>query len=241
MSGSREALKGEGDNDDVDVHEDRAAFYGHGTGDEFSDVDDLEQRLLHETAPERPPRSISQQYDVEADLSLSSSNSRSVSASPEPQKASITKNTSFLPSLTMGGYISGSGSDIDDVDLAPKKNRRGQRARQQIWEQKYGVKAKHLQKQGGSTSRDDWDPKRGAVEGNARKRGTFGRERRSSPDHTVAGAHSAGSGRSKPVKDVKKIRRDDQGSLHPSWQAAKKAKEKKEAPVAFQGKKITFD
>ncbi len=55
-------------------------------------------------------------------------------------------NSAFLPSL-MGGYISGSES-ASDIDVAPptRKNRRGQRARQAIWEKKYGEKAKHHQK-----------------------------------------------------------------------------------------------
>jgi hypothetical protein len=242
LSDTPEALKraedDDDDDDDVDTNEDWVAFSEHDTSDEFSNVDDLEQRLLNEAAPKRPPKPSSQQYDVEADLSLSGSNSNSVSASPEPQKASFTKKTSFLPSLTMGGYISGSDSEVDDVDIAPKKNRRGQRARQQIWEQKYGMKAKHLQNQGGSTS---WDPKRGAVEGNVRQRGSFGRERRSNPDYNVGGDPNAGPGNSKPGRDVKKTHRDDGGALHPSWEAAKKAKEKKEASGAFQGKKITFD
>lgn len=237
-SGSPEALMGEDDYDDVDVKEDQLAFSDHDTNEEFSDVDDLERRLLNEAAPRRPPESISQQYDVEADLSLSESDSRSTSASPEPQKASSTKKVAFLPSLTLGGYISGSGSEIDDVDIAPKKNRRGQRARQKIWEQKHGINAKHLQKQSSGTS---WDPKRGAVEGNARQQGKFRRENRPVASHTAERESNAGSGSLNPTKGAKKTHRDDGGALHPSWEAAKKAKEKKEAPIAFQGKKITFD
>jgi hypothetical protein len=41
------------------------------------------------------------------------------------------------------------------------------------------------------------------------------------------------------VKEPKK--RDDTGPLHPSWEAAKRAKEKKAVPVVFSGKKISFD
>ncbi|KAF2965333.1 hypothetical protein GQX73_g8215 [Xylaria multiplex] len=74
-----------------------------------------------------------------------------------------TGNSAFLPSL-MGGYVSGSES-ASDVDVAPptRKNRRGQRARQAIWEKKYGEKAKHHQKE--KDPRDSgWDMKRGAVD-----------------------------------------------------------------------------
>jgi hypothetical protein len=35
-------------------------------------------------------------------------------------------------------------------------------------------------------------------------------------------------------------RKDDVGVLHPSWQAAKKAKEAKKT-ATFQGKRVTFD
>ena len=44
------------------------------------------------------------------------------------------------------------------------------------------------------------------------------------------------------ASDAKKPpRKDDSGPLHPSWEAAKRAKEKRDAPVPFQGKKISFD
>ncbi|KAI0450757.1 Bud-site selection protein [Xylaria acuta] len=74
-----------------------------------------------------------------------------------------TGNSTFLPSL-MGGYISGSES-ASDVDIAPptRKNRRGQRARQAIWDKKYGEKAKHHQNEKDSRN-VGWDMKRGAVD-----------------------------------------------------------------------------
>jgi hypothetical protein len=226
-----------GKDDDFGTYEGRLASSSGNAEDEFSDAEELEQRLLNETAPNKSSVATSQKYDVEADLSISGSESRSVSASPEPRKAGTLKKASFLPSLTMGGYISGSESEAEDIDIAPKKNRRGQRARQQIWEQKFGDKAKHLQKQGHASH---WDSKRGAVDRSERRpRGRFGRERRGSPAYAIGRGPDAGV--PKPVKEVKTPHRDDGGALHPSWEAAKKAKEKKEAPVAFQGKKITFD
>lgn len=226
-----------GEDDDLGAYEDRIALSDESLEDEFSDVEELEQRLLNKTAPIKPSIATSQNYDVEADLSISGSESRSVSPSPEPQKSGTLKKASFLPSLTMGGYISGSDSEAEDIDIAPKRNRRGQRARQQIWEQKFGDKAKHLQKQGQAQS---WDPKRGAVDRSERRpRGRPGHQRRGSPDYSRRRDRDAGA--PKPVKDAKRPHRDDGGALHPSWEAAKKAKERKEAPVAFQGKKITFD
>ncbi len=178
-------------------------------------------------------------YSLEADLSMSDLDSRASSRSPEPQKKTATKKASFLPSLTMAGYISGSGSDVgDDIDVAPKKNRRGQRARQQIWEQKFGDKAKHIQKQ----DRDaGWNPKRGAVESDGLHHSKrIQRGRRASPDYALGG--DGRGAKPRITNDAsKKKHSTNEGPIHPSWEAAKKAKEKRAAPVAFQGKKISFD
>jgi hypothetical protein len=58
------------------------------------------------------------------------------------------------------------------------------------------------------------------------------------PTERGAGDRTAQAKRS---SETKKPKRDDTGPLHPSWEAAKRAKEKKSVPVAFQGKKISFD
>ncbi|KAK3686478.1 hypothetical protein LTR37_019763 [Vermiconidia calcicola] len=201
------------------------------------DIEGLEERLAMEGIRNKSARSKSKDYDIEADSSMSRSDLEPPSASPEPQKAPAPEKSAFIPSLTMGGYISGSGSDIEDIDMAPKKNRRGQRARQQIWEQKFGTKAKHLQKEERNTG---WDPKRGATDNSQRRGKAPGRrERRASPNSGLTGGSE--QHRSKPGSDAKNKHKDDSGPLHPSWEAAKKAKSKKEAPIAFQGKKITFD
>ncbi|KAG5942555.1 hypothetical protein E4U53_007218 [Claviceps sorghi] len=104
----------------------------------------------------------SENGDVEAEREAGTS-----SSSPTPPVDKIQKTTkkassalkpgqiggsTFLPSL-MGGYISGSESASDIEDARPKK-RRGQRARQAIWEQKYGSSAKHLQKPSHKGGRD---------------------------------------------------------------------------------------
>lgn len=163
---------------------------------------------------------------------------------PTKQKASA-----FIPSLSVG-YIAGSDSEpeTDIEELAPaKKNRRGQRARQQIAEKKFGAKAKHLVNPKNDRSQG-WDAKRGATDG-ARGgrggRGGFGAGR----GGFGAGAGRGGSfGKSGPANGrgdapapPKKKHNDDEGPLHPSWAAAKAAKEKKTAPVVFAGKKISFD
>lgn len=159
----------------------------------------------------------------------------------EPAEQRFTK-TAFLPSLSLGGYYSGSESDDEDTykhrgpaEPKPRKNRRGQRARQQLAELKYGKNAKHLAKQKEKNPRDaGWDPKRGAVAPgqDSRSRVRKGSEQKMSNGHASDQTMS-----SKP----KSNRRDDQGSLHPSWEAAKKRKMQDQSLPTFAGKKITFD
>jgi len=140
----------------------------------------------------------------------------------------------------MGGYWSGSESEAEDFeDGPPKKNRRGQRARQAIAEKKFGKSAKHLQNQDKAGKNDrnaGWDAKRGATDrtGPRGVRGAprGGRFERPGQDRGV---------RNDAAEPPKKKHRDDQGSLHPSWEAAKKAKEAKKVTAAFEGKKISFD
>ena len=171
-----------------------------------------------------------------------SSASSSISRSPPAKKAATSKKASkplkttdstFLPTL-MGGYISGSES-ASDIDVAPeRRNRRGQRARQQIWEKKFGEKAKHLVE---PQARDSgWDLKRGAVDGNSKpwKRGV----RNPLLDKSKGtGANEMRLGKEPPAPRT----RDDTGPLHPSWEARKLAKEKELQTAPYAGKRITFD
>jgi hypothetical protein len=153
------------------------------------------------------------------------------------------KASSFIPSLSLGGYISGSGSDPEsDIDVEPaRKNRRGQRARQQIWEKKFGTGAKHL----GKVKEDrnqGWDAKRGATDGVKGRRSERAQKERTASgaggSRGLAGKRGGAAGNSAAPR---RKHNDDEGPLHPSWEAAKKAKEKKSVPVAFAGKKTTFD
>ena len=158
------------------------------------------------------------------------------------------KSTTFLPSLSMGGYWSGSnsGSDIDDTagKIEVRRNKRGQRARRAINEQKYGRNANHLKNQ--ITTRDQgWDPRKGAQGEDSRTKGRKGwrgnQVHRTSNGYRKGAEKEVSSGaNSDPVKFRAKGNMIAEGPLHPSWEAAKKAKEMKK-PVSFQGKKITFD
>jgi hypothetical protein len=189
--------------------------------------------------------------------SLERLQSPSSSPSPEPQArpAKIAKSkpapaksgSTFLPTL-MGGYWSGSesaASDLEDSAPAARKNRRGQAARRAIAEKKYGEKAKHIQAGKGPAGKangkdDGWDAKRGAKGSNDRpgKSRGFG-----SRDALQRGRNFERATGENAVTVTPKPRgmgkKDDVGVLHPSWQAAKKAKEAKKA-ATFQGK-VTFD
>lgn len=179
-----------------------------------------------------------------SDLDESVSQS-SGSASPPPKKAKKERNPAetgsgrdavALPSL-MGGYVSGSES-ASDIDVAAPKKRRGQRARQAIWEQKFGSKALHLKKQ--KTGRDvGWDMKRGAVDGDDQGRKTPWKKGVSNPFLRKSRDTQGGQEFSEKPRKPKVTKRDDEGKLHASWEAAKKAKEQKAA--SFSGSKIIFD
>ncbi|KAF5612948.1 bud22 family [Fusarium subglutinans] len=174
----------------------------------------------------------------------------SVSASPSPPPAKKKKSkdkasaparpheSTFLPTL-MGGYISGSES-ASDIDVAPAKKRRGQRARQAIWEKKFGNKAKHLQKPAWETQRgrdSGWDGKRGAVEPGDGPRTPWKKGIRNPLAARQGGNVGA---ESKPEVKRPPPKKDDEGTLHPSWAARKQAKDA-EKTAAFAGSKITFD
>ncbi|KAG6255669.1 hypothetical protein E4U23_003654 [Claviceps purpurea] len=150
--------------------------------------------------------------------------------SSSASKPGLISGSTFLPSL-MGGYISGSESASDIEEAKPKK-RRGQRARQAIWEQKYGTGAKHLLNPSRKGGRDSgWDMRRGAVDGG---------ERGKSSTPWKKGIQRPGTGHMEPAPAPKPRKRDDEGALHPSWEARKKARQTQKA-VAFTGQKVVFD
>ncbi|UNI22716.1 hypothetical protein JDV02_008578 [Purpureocillium takamizusanense] len=227
--------------DEDDEEEFDLSKFAHLKGRETANLDDIS---LSGSASD---------VESEAESIVSGEQSRSPSPSPplkkkkkEPKGDSASgqpgpaRDSTFLPSL-MGGYISGSESASDIEEAKPKK-RRGQRARQAIWEQKYGSGAKHLQnlpKKGGRDS--GWDMKRGAVDGDDQGRKTPWKKGIHNPLGKHAGfAGAATVNRPMPKSDPKKTTRDDEGPLHPSWAAKKKAQESQKA-VAFAGQKVVFD
>lgn len=231
--------------------------------DEFADFDarlgpGSDSEGEEDSDEDLPAKSRALADDISDSVSRSPSPAFSAADSPPPKKTKATKgsdapvqSTTFLPSLMMGGYWSGSedASGGEEEAAAPKrKNRMGQQARRALWEKKFGAGANHVQKElkTQKKSRDSgWDTRKGATDGGRGGRfgGRGGFEDRGLSDrpHNVHNARGQQSGSgpaqsSRPTKPSK----DDQGPLHPSWEAKKKLKEQA-STAKFQGTKVTFD
>ena len=245
--------------------EDEFSQYDHLLGSASDDDNDSgdgswdEDLLAKYRGTEKPNLDDISDSGSVSDAESLASEQQEASPSPEPQpkkkqktdKApkAAPKDSTFLPSL-MGGYVSGSES-ASDVDVEPPKKRRGQRARQAIWEKKYGSGAKHLQKEilEQKYGRDNgWDMKRGAVGdgGNAGRRTPWkqGVSNPVSKDNSNQRNTPADRGQRRPQQQEERPRRptkkDDEGPLHPSWVARKQAKDAQKG-ASFAGSKITFD
>ncbi|PWY83712.1 Bud-site selection protein [Aspergillus sclerotioniger CBS 115572] len=192
---------------------------------DISDSDDDDEERIH---------------SHQSDISISRSPSPEQSDSPPSKKAKGSKkassapatSTTFLPSLSMGGYWSGSESEAEDIaanEPPKRKNRMGQQARRALWEKKYGSGANHVKRDMGKRGRDNgWDARRGATGGGDRW-GRGGNQGWGRPQQ-----QNGRPQRAPPAKP------QDNKPLHPSWEAAKKAKEQKNT-ASFQGKKVVFD
>jgi hypothetical protein len=206
-----------------------------------------------------------------SDLSDSDSDSASsISLTAKSRKTKVSAaptSSTFLPGLSHATYFSGDES-ASDLDEKPRKNRRGQRARQKIAEAKYGAKAKHVEK---NERKKGWDAKRGAVDTDnggrmnrkARREAEKGMKAKGGRGPVMSGENAAPLGKNRlgdgdvggasknngaaaSAQGVRKEpKKDDAGPLHPSWEAAKKAKESKKLKIDLGGaktaKKITFD
>ncbi|KAL6238862.1 Bud-site selection protein [Aspergillus navahoensis] len=267
MSGSESedkanARAGQGADGDVEMEdaesgndEDYSHFDARLASDsEDANNDDLSDDDNGNTRSSQPRRSS-------MSISLSPSRSPSPSQSPPPKKPKSTSasktpptSTTFLPSLMMGGYWSGSESEPEELEEAPKrKNRMGQQARRALWEKKYGAAANHIkaEQQKGKKGKGKggraagWDLRKGATGDGDRDRDR-GRKKFGTGSNAMAmsgkdrfGTGAAKEGPSQGGKS-KQAKPQDDKPLHPSWEAARKAKEQK-AMASFQGKKVVFD
>ena len=213
------------------------------SSDESLDDESAANCVAIDRAGKTPPAELERQSSF-SPVRFSELHKPSVKLAKSDKAAAPVKATTFLPSLTLGGYYSNSESAASDPgsaagNLKRRKNRMGQQARRQLWEKKFGIKAHHVKKQ----DRDQgWDARKGAQGGDKRGlrgRGRGGRgggrrnERRRALGKGPSGANSDPVG-NRPGK------KEADGPLHPSWEAAKRMKEDKKS-VAFEGKKIVFD
>ncbi|KAF2624573.1 Bud-site selection protein [Macroventuria anomochaeta] len=198
-----------------------------------------------------PPSDLSDSESAsDSDTSVSVTIERKPKSSKDPAKPST---STFLPGLSHAAYFSGDES-ASSLDEKPRKNRRGQRARQKIAEAKYGKAAKHIEK---NERKQGWDAKRGAVSSNAkpgnrkdRRAAEKGMKAKGGRGPVISGENAAPLGKRRgegeKIAEKKGPKKDDTGPLHPSWAAAKAAKESKKLKIDLggaksAGKKITFD
>lgn len=153
-----------------------------------------------------------------------------------------------LPQLATGYFSGGSDDEDDEIDndnvvkeaTTQRKNRRGQRARQKIWAQKYGKEAKHVKKEQVIIA-SERERKRLEYEERCKKR-----ELKAKMNSAPTGSNTAPLaerrprsnievGVEKPVEMTKPIEKE-----HPSW-VAKRLAEEKQKNAKFQGTKIKFD
>ena len=259
-------------NPDLEQYEGRLA--GNSSNeleDEISQdsFEDSRTRLLKPSSDNYTARSFSASPSLSPSPSLSGSSSadasRPFNVKHERKAEARANSTKFLPSLTLGGYWSGSGSEAEDdpdaADIQPRKNRMGQQARRQLWEKKFGDKANHVKTPSRSQG---WDARKGAQEesGSRGRESALPKESRrrerwqgdNRKSRRAAGGCSTGAN-SDPVKTRPATSGIGQvqarsgsigsgvvgsGPLHPSWIAAKNAKEQKKVNAPFEGKKIKF-
>lgn len=234
------------------VNLDDISVSGSGSEAEDEDEEDLESisgSRSPSPLPTRKPKKSADDDEPKPEATKSKKEKKEEDKKKRAAKAALKTarpgDSTFLPTL-MGGYISGSES-ASDIDAPPKK-RRGQRARQAIWEKKYGAKAKHLQKEAANGGRDaGWDMKRGAVGPDDQGRKPWKKGGRAPAGAGGRGGYSQGRERgananqeSRPAPPPKPVKKDNEGPLHPSWEARKKAKEQQKG-ATFAGSKIVFD
>ncbi|GAV49595.1 hypothetical protein ZYGR_0P02400 [Zygosaccharomyces rouxii] len=149
-----------------------------------------------------------------------------------------------LPEL-MGGYYSGGDSSDDDLkndriaqeqmpNKGQRKNRRGQRARRKIWEQKFGEKANHVVKERNvyfekkRKKQQEFEEREAKRAAKAAKASEF--EKKASQEYEKGAAR----------KTESKPKNETPAAEHPSW-IAKREAEAKLKNAKFEGKKVVFD
>ncbi|CAL9735963.1 bud site selection protein 22 [Monosporozyma servazzii] len=167
-----------------------------------------------------------------------------IESESESEDEQPAKKKAKLPEL-MTGYYSGEDSDSDMEEdkisrqqasnKIVKKNRRGQRARRKIWEQKYGKQANHVQKEY-EQQKAEREQRQVDYEARVAKRAA----KQAVYDKTNANLTELGERGSRSKNQAEAIKPVKVHEDHPSW-VAKKLAEEKLKNAKFTGKKITFD
>ncbi|KAJ6508814.1 Bud-site selection protein [Mycena sanguinolenta] len=204
---------------------------------EEDDTDGWESGSVHSDAPPPPPKKT-KAASVSASATKAQTKAAPANAKVASQGKTTTSASQFLPSLAVGYVRGGSDdSDVEDADAGggERKNRRGQRARQAIWEKKYGRGANHKKKEAAAAAAEraeqkaKWEARQAkreaAAAGRVQDGGWAGRNAKT------------GTGVGGPAGAAK------EKGLHPSWAAKKALKEKMAmgGGVVPQGKKIVFE
>ncbi|TXT11059.1 hypothetical protein VHUM_01810 [Vanrija humicola] len=189
-----------------------------------------------------PPSDSGHESDA-SDASDKPPRKRTKEAAPAPAQKGRTakadgKSSMFLPSLAAGFAPAGEGDSDPDNDYdpdgifgsktAPRKNRRGQRARQAIWEKKYGKGANHVVK-----AREEEEKRKRGPQGQKRDSG-WG-QRAPAPAAPSAARPAAPASAPAPAPAGK----PSEKTLHPSWEAARLRKQRE--AVGAKATKIVFD
>lgn len=148
-----------------------------------------------------------------------------------------------LPQLATGYFSGESDSDIDNDEVVKaattqRKNRRGQRARQKIWEQKYGREAKHVKLEH-QRYLNEREQKQKEYEERCRRREEKARLQLAPSGSNVlpVGERKVRGGTSAPAAPAAPAATP---AVHPSWEA-KRLAEERQKNAKFSGKKIVFD
>lgn len=186
--------------------------------DDDDSADDNERSTEEEVAEDSGSNKVNKKRSLEEDDFFASEEKKTQSSTRKMQ----------LPVLA-SGYYSGGESDVEKDDLVDeitktRKNRRGQRARQKIWEKKYGKSAKHVIQQH-ERFKSERERLKAEFEERQRKREAKQKLREERENQ----------------KGVKQQKIEEKSKfVHPSWEAKLKQQEALKN-AKFAGKKITFD
>ena len=233
-------LVGDSDDENED-HLDSNVNYNEITDEEPSDEEPSDEESSHDSENDQ-----SDETSTHKSTKKEKKDDFFDNASEDSESKSESTSKYNLPSLTTGYFSGGSDDEEDNFEAdndkvvrqatSQRKNRRGQRARQKIWEQKYGKSAKHKQKEQ-QELQSEREQRQQEYEERVRKRQL---KAKWVEENAPSGSNTKPLGERKVRAESDEPEPKKQKTDHPSWQA-KKLEEERLKNVKFTGKKITFD